>query len=96
MHYTLPQNFHSKKGFALERFDPSMCFVDLILRWIYVGYTLFPRLYMQHEEEEWNQVNQQKIQLNSPSTILSTSDEEIRHLCNSSNDNSSIEEFQSI
>ena len=51
---------------------------------------------MQHEEEEWNQVNQQKIQLNSSSTILSTSDEEIRHLCNSSNDNSSIEECQSI
>ena len=48
---------------------------------------------MEHEEVECKkQVNQQNIKLNNPSTMSPTSDEEMRHAHNASDDNSSSDE----
>lgn len=53
---------------------------------------------MEHDEEgcQKNQAKEQNIRLNNPTTISPTSDEEMRHARNSSYDNSSSDEWQSI
>ena len=48
------------------------------------------------EEKRQNQVDQQKIILDNPSTIFHTSDEEMRHACNSNDENYLSDECQSI
>jgi hypothetical protein len=48
---------------------------------------------MEREEDEHKkQVDQENIRLNNQSTISPTSDEEMRHACSSSDDNSSSDE----
>jgi hypothetical protein len=52
---------------------------------------------MEHEQvKHKKQVDQENIGLNNQSTILSTRDEEMRHAHNSSDDNSSNDECQSM
>jgi hypothetical protein len=53
---------------------------------------------MEDEEEEKHKkkVDKENIRLNHQSTISPTNDEEMRHAHSSNNNNSSIDEFQSI
>ena len=63
----------------------------------YTSYTLF--LFLQRVEEEVEckkQVYQENIMLNNPSTILHTSDEEMRHAHSSNDDSYLSDECQSI
>jgi len=86
-----------------ERLSSMVCFFIYAFMYIllykcrYTYYTLFLCLYMENEDAEHKkQLDQETIRFNNQSTITPTTNEEMRHACNSSNGKISSNEWQLI